>query len=464
MATVRSQLGRPASSGRLLFAAWLVVAVVLGGVLAVALPRVPPIVVTALPFVFAVAFVLLPLVAYRPAWVLVCAFALLPVVRVEPAPYDILLLALMALGSVRRPFAKLHVPPSSQIALWGLALITMISMINSKTPAGSFRFAGVSLFLILSAVWLSGMFASERLTQLMIKAYILAAAGSAVIAVLALKAHLPGLGFMIYQNSRAQGLFKDPNVFGPFLVPAAAILLEEIARPRLLGYSTRRLFVLLAACSSGVVFSFSRAAWGNLVVTFLGIVFIYLWRHQGIGPMLRAIAVLVISGALAFGLLAATDSLGFLGQRAKAEQRYDTHRFGAQDEALHRMTEKTLGHGPGSAEVELAYSTHSTYVRVIFEQGLIGAGLLIVLIVGTLVIGASAAMRDADLHGIGSAALVSAWAGLSLNGIFVDTLHWRHLWVLAPLIWCCALLDAKQPDGRRPMGASTRPGSRVRVG
>ena len=300
----------------------------------------------------------------------------------------------------------------------------------------------MSLFLILSAVWLSGMFASKRLTQLMIKAYILAAAGSAVIAVLALKAHLPGLGFMIYQNSRAQGLFKDPNVFGPFLVPAAAILLEEIARPRLLGYSTRRLFVLLAACSSGVVFSFSRAAWGNLVVTLLGIVFIYLWRHQGIGPMLRAIAVLVVSGALAFGLLAATDSLGFLGQRAKAEQRYDTHRFGAQDEALHRMTEKTLGHGPGSAEVELAYSTHSTYVRVIFEQGLIGAGLLIVLIVGTLVVGASAAMRDADLHGIGSAALVSAWAGLSLNGIFVDTLHWRHLWVLAPLIWCCALLKA----------------------
>ena len=443
MATARSPLARPASENKVLFAAWLIAAIALGGVLALALPRVPPIVVTMLPFVFVTAFVLLPIVTYRPTWVLIAAFASLPIVRIEPAPYDLLMLALMAFGSMRRPFARMHVPPSMRIALWGLALITLVSMINTTQPGRALQFAFVTLFLIASAAWLSGMFERADLTRVLVRSYILAAAVSSVIAVLALKAHLPGLGFMVYQNSRAQGLFKDPNVFGPFLVPAAAILLEEIARPRLLGYSARRLFLLLGACSSGVVFSFSRAAWGNLVIAFLGIVFFYLWRRQGIRPLVRALIVLAVSGALAFGLLAVTDSLGFLGQRAKTEQHYDKERFGAQNEAIDRMTEKALGHGPGSSEADLKYSTHSSYVRVVFEQGLFGAAMLVLLITGTLVVGLSAAMRDSQLHGIGSAALVSSWAGLSLNGIFVDTLHWRHLWVLAPLIWACALIGTR---------------------
>ena len=40
-----------------------------------------------------------------------------------------------------------------------------------------------------------------------------------------------------------------------------------------------------------------------------------------------------------------------------------------------------------------------------------------------------------DTYGIGSAALLGAWVGALFNGFFVDTLHWRHLWLLAALIW-----------------------------
>ena len=38
-------------------------------------------------------------------------------------------------------------------------------------------------------------------------------------------------------------------------------------------------------------------------------------------------------------------------------------------------------------------------------------------------------------YGIGSAALFGAWCGLLVNSLVVDTLHWRHLWLLAALIW-----------------------------
>jgi hypothetical protein len=43
-----------------------------------------------------------------------------------------------------------------------------------------------------------------------------------------------------------------------------------------------------------------------------------------------------------------------------------------------------------------------------------------------------------DTYGIGSAALLGAWCGLIFNSVVVDTLHWRHLWVVAALIWASA--------------------------
>ena len=38
---------------------------------------------------------------------------------------------------------------------------------------------------------------------------------------------------MVFED-RVQALFKDPNVFGPFLVPVALVVLEEMLTPRLL--------------------------------------------------------------------------------------------------------------------------------------------------------------------------------------------------------------------------------------
>jgi hypothetical protein len=34
--------------------------------------------------------------------------------------------------------------------------------------------------------------------------------------------------------------------------------------------------------------------------------------------------------------------------------------------------------------------------------------------------------------------LLGAWCGLLANSAFVDTLHWRHLWFVAALIWVAA--------------------------
>ena len=59
----------------------------------------------------------------------------------------------------------------------------------------------------------------------------------------ALYGPLPHKSTFIYAGSRAMGLFKDPNVYGAFLVPAAVILLEELTTPRLLGWAKKWVLV-----------------------------------------------------------------------------------------------------------------------------------------------------------------------------------------------------------------------------
>ena len=53
-----------------------------------------------------------------------------------------------------------------------------------------------------------------------------------------------------------------------------------------------------------------------------------------------------------------------------------------------------------------------------------------------------------DTYGIGSAALLAAWCGLLANSVFIDTLHWRHLWLVAGLIWAAQVSSSA---GTRPL-------------
>ena len=177
------------------------------------------------------------------------------------------------------------------------------------------------------------------------------------------------------------GLFQDPNVYGPFLIPAALIVLEELINPRLLH---------MARGFEGLVF----------VVLVLGVHLLLLPRRLGehrdrhascccscspcaVGAAAaRFLALLAIAvvAMVTFTVISATGSLGFLQERASF-QSYDTERFLAQRTGLELAFQKPVGHRPGPVRDhqhrrdrqhdELA--THSIYVRALAEQGLLGS-------------------------------------------------------------------------------------------
>jgi O-antigen ligase len=147
-----------------------------------------------------------------------------------------------------------------------------------------------------------------------------------------------------------------------------------------------------------------------------------------------------LAAGAAVGTIRMTGSEEFLAQRSQL-QAYDEQRFGAQLFGIEQSMRYPLGIGPGQFEVLSPLSAHSLYVRALAEQGLLGLLTLLALLLVTLSLAVGNVVAGRDTYGIGSAALLGAWCGLLANSFFVDTLHWRHLWVVAALIWAGSALE-----------------------
>jgi O-antigen ligase len=159
--------------------------------------------------------------------------------------------------------------------------------------------------------------------------------------------------------------------------------------------------------------------------------------------MLVAIGVTAASTVVV--VVAATNSVSFLQERARF-QSYDTTRFGVQETGIRLVAHHPLGIGPGQFEVAEPLSAHSTYIRALAEIGLLGLASVLALMLATLVLAARNAAIGRDTYGLGSAPLLGAWSGLLLSGVVIDTLHWRHLWLVAALIWAGSMRRPEPGD------------------
>jgi len=383
---------------------------------------------------------------------------LLAAVRIEPAPTDMILFVVIAVAFVTGRFYIRRVPLIVAVLLSIFLALNMLASVELIDLGRGATFFAITLYLVIFALWLTGYVHSAHTARVVLRAYLAAAIFSATIAVLALFVAFPGHDFLV-RGPRAQGLFKDPNVLGPFLVPAALMLLEETVAPRLLRARLATKLVGLSILTIGILFAFSRAAWLNYVIGAF-VMFCILSLRRGGG---RRAVTFVVSGvsaaAVLFAALALTSSFTFLSERARF-QSYDVQRFGAQLSGIELVSKYPLGIGPGQFEQISPISAHSTYVRALSEEGVLGLLVLLTLLLLTLVFASRNAILGRDTYGIGSAALLAAWCGLLANSVFIDTLHWRHLWFLAALIWAGAARSVTQhPKGQTwspPRHRSTR--------
>ena len=155
----------------------------------------------------------------------------------------------------------------------------------------------------------------------------------------------------------------------------------------------------------GVLFSFSRAAWLNYALGTTVLLTVLALRRGGFRRAITLLAVMLTAGAALIGAVAASSSLTFLEERASL-QTYDTQRFGAQLSGVDLATQHPLGIGPGQFELVSPISAHSTYVRALAEEGVLGLFVVLALLLLTL----GFAARNATLgrghlrHRVGRAA------------------------------------------------------------
>jgi O-Antigen ligase len=383
---------------------------------------------------------------------------LLAAVRIEPAPADLILFVVIAVALVTGRFDLRRVPLIMTALLSVFLALNLLASVELIDVGRGVTFFAITLYLVVFGLWLTGYVRSAYTARVVLRAYVAAAVLSAAVAMLALFVAFPGHHIFV-SGPRAQGLFKDPNVLGPFLVPAALLLLEETVAPRLLRARLATKVALLSILTVGILFSFSRAAWLNFVVGAF-VMFCVLALRRGGGRRAVTFLIAVVSAtAVLFAALAVTSSFAFLSERARF-QTYDVQRFGAQLSGVELAAKYPLGIGPGQFESVSPISAHSTYVRALSEEGILGLFVLLALLLLTLGFAGRNAVLGRDTYGIGSAALFAAWCGLLANSVFIDTLHWRHLWLLAALIWAGTTRPrtAGQP-GQAWATALTRSGS-----
>ncbi|MFK4819058.1 O-antigen ligase family protein [Ochrobactrum quorumnocens] len=371
---------------------------------------------------------------------------LLGFVMSEPAPYELYMVALIAI-------AMLFGMRLTRTSLVLLALLTvfnfggMISVMQMADTKDAPLYIAVSLFLAFTAVFYAAIIEADyRRLKTIFNAYLLVGILSSLLGIAGYLSLFPGAdAFTRY--GRAMGGFKDPNVYGPFLVLPFTWSLYRIMKG-----NGRDLLVYMPLCcvlTLGILVSFSRAAWAMAPLSFLCLFAVLLLQSQSNRFRLRLItigllAVLVIALAILL-LLQIPDVRALFLERARLEQSYDSARLGRF--ARHWLgmvlaTEHPLGIGPLEFGPMFGEDTHNVWLKAVLDYGWIGFIAFMTLTFLTLAIGFKLMFRNRPWQPF----LLCAYAtylGHVLIGNVIDTDHWRHFYLLFGLIWGCAGLEYK---------------------
>lgn len=318
----------------------------------------------------------------------------------------------------------------------------------------AFIFAIVTIFLLLTSYFTANYVAidTQRRVKQIVIAYAAIAVVSSVVGVLGYLHLIPG-GDIFLRYGRVKAMFKDPNVFGPFVILPAIYALQKV----LLTRDLRRMLIggaVFMAIFVGVFASFSRAAWGGFAAAALLCFLLVFLLEAGIRDKVRLLLLGLAGGAMLIVALAGIISTpafnSLFEERAAVTQSYDTGetgRLGRQGYAFDLALQNPWGLGPMEfGTLEISEAPHNTFVTVFHHYGW-GGGLAYYLLIALTLWRGFWGLRFKATRLL-LIPLLATFVPLVVEALIIDIDHWRHYFLLVGLIWGVTTFNAA--DRPRP--------------
>ncbi|HZD89939.1 MAG TPA: O-antigen ligase family protein, partial [Pseudolabrys sp.] len=294
---------------------------------------------------------------------------------VEPSPHDALMgvLAVVCLIAGVRFDRKLAVM-LLLLVLWNTGGI--ISLANVPGQEKTIQYAATSVYLAIAALLWACILAEKTLQRMapLRAAYIVTAVAAAICGILGYF-NVAGLGHLFTDNDRAMGAFKDPNVFGPFLIWPALVLMERML--------VRRISIVdlgaLAIIVGGLLLSFSRGAWTHFALSGLIMIALSFLCARKVSTRMRIFVMSAIAVALLVAFVVVLLSIPAIHKmfevRAHLLQSYDVGqggRFRLQEQAVTEVLRYFNGMGPFGFASTHAQQQHNVYLQAFLVYGWVG--------------------------------------------------------------------------------------------
>jgi hypothetical protein len=250
---------------------------------------------------------------------------------------------------------------------------------------------------------------------------------------------VPGGRDLLTLYDRARGTFKDPNVLGAFLILPALFALQSVVSDKF-GKALRSA-VAFGIISLAILLSFSRAAWGQLVVMagFMLVMMVLTSRShaQRSRIIVMALVAAVIAAALVAVLLSLDSVAQLFKQRASFDQSYDTGRFGRFGRHVlgaEMALGLPFGIGPLQFNRFFPEDTHNSYLNAFMSGGWLSGVCYPALVFVTVWTGFRYVFVRVPWQPT-YLAIFAAFLGTVGESFIIDTDHWRHFWLMLGVMW-----------------------------
>jgi hypothetical protein len=357
---------------------------------------------------------------------------------IEPSPHDLMMAPLLfvcLLAGVK--FERMMVPLFLLLLLWNIG--GLLALMNIASDGKAIQYTATSIYLSLAAMIFACLLTQNTESRLsaLASGYITAAFISAIVGMMGYFNVPRGAGELFTLYGRADGMFKDPNVFGPYLIWPALFISARMLAIRI----TLRDCFLICVIAGGLFLSFSRGAWMHFAVSAAVMVALMFVSAPNRNARIRLLVIAAVGLFMLLGLIGVLLSIDSVRElflnRANAINPYDVGqggRFQLQELAIGQLLDSPNGMGPFEFARAFGLQQHNVYLQGFLVYGWVGGITYILMLLVTLMVGLRSALIATPWR-LGAITAFGAFVGEVGEGMVIDTDHWRHFFLVLGMVW-----------------------------